>query len=73
MSFVVKQSRLVEEDQLEAANWYDRRQPGLGDDFLDETEAVVSQLSESALLYAARFEGSVVCGSHVFIGMGFSM
>ena len=73
MSFVVKQSRLVEEDQLEAANWYDRRQPGLGDDFLDETEVVVSQLSESALLYAARFEGSVVCGSHVFIGMGFSM
>jgi len=56
MSVVLKKPGLVEADQLKAANWYDRQQPGLGDDFLDETEEVVSLVAENALLYAVRFD-----------------
>lgn len=56
MSFVVKKPRLVEADQLAAAAWYDNQQPGLGDGFLDESEAVITSLFANALLYAVRFE-----------------
>jgi plasmid stabilization system protein ParE len=56
MSFAVKKHRLVEEDQFAAADWYDRQQPGLGDDFLDESEAIIASLSANALLYSIRFE-----------------
>jgi hypothetical protein len=56
MSFVVKKPRLVEADQLAAAVWYDEQQSGLGDDFLDESDAVIAALSAKALLYAVRFE-----------------
>jgi len=56
MNFAVKRPRLVEEDQLAAAVWYDEQQPGLGDEFLDESEAVITSLVENVLLYAVRFE-----------------
>ena len=56
MSFAVKKPRLVEEDQFEAAAWYDRQQPRLGDDFLDESDTVIAALSANALLYSVRFE-----------------
>ncbi|MCI0746757.1 MAG: hypothetical protein L0Y58_15250 [Verrucomicrobia subdivision 3 bacterium] len=55
MSFVVKRPRLVEEDQLLAAAWYDEQQVGLGDEFLDETEAVIASLAESAPRHSIRF------------------
>jgi len=55
MNFVVKRPRPVEEDQLAAALWYDQQQPGLGDDFLDESESVIASLSATALLYSPRF------------------
>ena len=55
MSFVVKKLRPAEEDALEAALWYDERDPGLGDDFLDEVEAAVQALTRDALLYRVRF------------------
>ncbi|MBI3874627.1 MAG: type II toxin-antitoxin system RelE/ParE family toxin [Verrucomicrobia bacterium] len=55
MSFAVKRHRLVEEDQLAAALWYDEQQPGLGDAFLDESEAVIAALAKDALLYSIRF------------------
>jgi toxin ParE1/3/4 len=56
MSFTIKRPRLVEEDQFDAAEWYHRQQPGLDDDFLDESEAVIASLSTNALLYSIRFE-----------------
>ena len=56
MSFVVRKHRLVEADQLFAAVWYDEQQPGLGDDFLDESERVISSLTKNALLYSVRFD-----------------
>ncbi|MCU0785867.1 MAG: type II toxin-antitoxin system RelE/ParE family toxin [Verrucomicrobia bacterium] len=55
MKFGIRRPRLVEEDQLEAARWYDSQQPGLGDDFLDESERVISALADNALLYSVRF------------------
>ncbi len=56
MNFAVKRPRPVEDDQLAAAAWYDEQQPGLGDDFLDESDAVIAALADKALLYAVRFE-----------------
>lgn len=56
MSFVVKRPRPVEEDQLAAAVWYDRQQSGLGDDFLDESEAAIASLTANALIYSVRFD-----------------
>ena len=55
MSFVVRKILHADEDMLEAARWYDQREPGLGDQFLDEVEAAVVALAERALLYALRF------------------
>ena len=56
MRFAVRKHRLVDEDQLEAALWYDERQPGLADAFLDESEHVISLLATNALLYSIRFD-----------------
>lgn len=56
MIFAVKRPRQVEEDQLGAALWYDEQQSGLGDDFLNECEAVIASLATNALLYSVRFE-----------------
>jgi hypothetical protein len=56
MSFVIKRHRLVENDQLAAAIWYDEQEPGLGDDFLDESDAAILSLATKAELYAIRFE-----------------
>jgi hypothetical protein len=55
MSFVVKKLPLAEQDALEAAIWYEERQPGLGDEFLTEIDRAVRTLSEAALLYRIRF------------------
>ena len=55
MSFVVKKLPLAEQDALEAAIWYEERQPGLGDEFLSEADRTVEALSESALLHRIRF------------------
>ena len=55
MSFVVKKLPLAEQDALEAAIWYEERQPGLGDELLTEVDRAVHELSESALLYRVRF------------------
>jgi hypothetical protein len=49
MSFVVRKLPLAEQDALDAAIWYEERQPGLGEEFLDEVERAVRALSESAL------------------------
>jgi hypothetical protein len=55
MKFGIKRLKEVEEDQLAAACWYDEQHPGLGDDFLDESESIISGLCENALLYSVRF------------------
>ena len=55
MSFVVKKLPLTEQDALEAAIWYEERQPGLGDEFLTEVDRAVRALGETALLHRVRF------------------
>jgi plasmid stabilization system protein ParE len=55
MKFAIRRPKLVEEDQLAAALWYDEQQLGLGDDFLDESETVITALSDNALFYSVRF------------------
>jgi plasmid stabilization system protein ParE len=56
MSFVVRRLRLAEEDALEAALWYEEREPGLGEEFLTEVESSVQSLARDALLYRVRFQ-----------------
>ena len=55
MSFVIKKLRLAEQDALDAAIWYEKRQTGLGEDFLDEVDRSVRVLSRDALHYRIRF------------------
>jgi len=55
VSFAIKRLPIVEQDALEAAIWYEERQPGLGDEFLSEADRAVEALSESALLHRIRF------------------
>ena len=55
MKFAVKKLRPAEEDALEAALWYDEREPGLGDDFLNEVDAAVRRLEQDALIHSIRF------------------
>jgi toxin ParE1/3/4 len=55
MSFVVKKLPLAEQDTLEAAIWYEERDPGLGNEFLNEVDLAVRALGESALLHRVRF------------------
>ena len=41
-------------DVLEAADWYDRQKPGLGDDFIEEIVTVFDALAENPLLHCRR-------------------
>jgi len=41
----------AEQDLMEAASWYEEQRHGLGYEFIDETLAMFSTLSESPLLY----------------------
>jgi len=55
MNFVVRRLPLAEQDALEAAIWYEERQPGLGDEFLVEVDRAVRALSDLPLLHRIRF------------------
>lgn len=55
MSFVVKKLPPAEQDALDAAIWYEERQPGLGGEFLDEVDRAARALSDSALHNRVRF------------------
>ena len=55
MSFVVRKLPLAEQDALDAAIWYEERQTGLGEDFLDEVGRAVRTLADAALHHRIRF------------------
>lgn len=55
MNFVVRNLQPAEEDALEAAIWYEQRQAGLGEEFLQEVDRAVRTLSRDALHYRIRF------------------
>ena len=46
MSFIVRKLPLAEQDALDAAIWYEERQPGLGAEFLNEVDRAVRALSD---------------------------
>jgi plasmid stabilization system protein ParE len=46
---------LAEQAALDAAIWYEKRQPGLGEEFLNDVDRAVRVLSDSALLHRIRF------------------
>ena len=50
--------RLAKLDLREARNWYDERQPGLGDALLDEVEAALEQIRELPELHP-RVDGRI--------------
>ena len=45
---------LVEADLTDAAGWYEREQPQLGDRFLAEAAAALARLPQEALHYSVR-------------------
>lgn len=55
MSSVVRKLPLAEQDALDAAIWYEERQPGLGEEFLDEVDRAVRALGDSPLHHRIRF------------------
>jgi len=55
MSFAIRKLRVAEDDAVDAAVWYEEREPGLGDEFLNEVDAAVLALARDALLYRVRF------------------
>lgn len=55
MSFVVNKHRLVEEDSLEAAIWYEKQRDGLGEDFLSKVDRAAVALEQRAPHYRIRF------------------
>ena len=52
MSFTVHIRPEAETDLEEAALWYEKQCPGLGDEFLDEVQDILKILSENPYLYA---------------------
>lgn len=46
---------LAKADIEREARWYDERNPGLGDDFVDEVNRVVRVIGERPLRYSIRF------------------
>ena len=55
MKFVIRRLPELEDDLLKAARWYDQRETGLGDEFLDEVEAAIETLECNALNHSVRF------------------
>jgi hypothetical protein len=63
MSFVIRKPRIAERDAVEAAAWYDEREPGLGDYFLNAIDAAVLALAAtpSSIAYALLTSVAPLC------------
>lgn len=55
MSAALRRLRLVELDIIRAAEWYDDQQPGLGEAFAEEVDAVVRSLARNPLRHSLVF------------------
>jgi plasmid stabilization system protein ParE len=51
MTFEVRLRPEAEQDLADAAAWYEEQRPGLGRQFLEETQAVLSAVAERPLAY----------------------
>ena len=54
MKWTVVARPQAKNDVLEAADWYDRQQPGLGDEFIEEVVTVFDALVVNPLQYCRR-------------------
>lgn len=54
MKWTVVARPQAKNDVLEAADWYDRQQPGLGDEFIEEVVTVFDELAVNPLQYCRR-------------------
>jgi plasmid stabilization system protein ParE len=70
MKYVVHATELAGIDAREAADWYESRQPGLGEDFIAEVGAVIRNLRQDALLHPIRFSDVRRAGLQKFSGHG---
>ncbi|HXP59920.1 MAG TPA: type II toxin-antitoxin system RelE/ParE family toxin [Dongiaceae bacterium] len=68
MSWRVEFRPEVETDVAEAAGWYEARQPGLGDEFVEEVIRVWDALAENPLLNCRRHPSKNIrwCYPHRF-------
>ncbi len=57
MSDDVRLRKDAEQDLEDAADWYQRQRPGLGQDFLDEVAATLERLVDNPLMYPAVYRG----------------
>ena len=69
MSFAIRKLRVAEDDAVDAAVWYEEREPGLGDEFLNEVDAAVLALARDAYFIAFALRTSVVlpCAASSFM------
>ncbi|WP_024336143.1 type II toxin-antitoxin system RelE/ParE family toxin [Desulfotignum balticum] len=58
MSFIVHIRPEAETDLEEAALWYEKQNPRLGDEFLDEVQGIFKILSENPYLYAVTHKNT---------------
>jgi len=58
VSFIVHIRPEAETDLEEAALWYEKQNPRLGDEFLDEGQGIFKILSENAYLYAVTHKNT---------------
>lgn len=59
MRYEVQLSDEAEEDLLESFVWYERKQPGLGDEFLAEIQASFQLIGKSPESYRVRYRQKV--------------
>jgi plasmid stabilization system protein ParE len=70
MRFVVHATEAAGIDAREAADWYESRQPGLGENFTAEVGAVIRNLRQDALLHPVRFSDVRRAGLQKFSAYG---
>ena len=51
----------VEDDLVDAALWYDDKQPGLGEEFITEFLAAIRRIRDNSMLYAVAPNGLRPC------------
>ena len=57
MTFLVRIRPLAQRDVRRAFSWYERQQPGLGRDFVEELDVVYERLADSPYAYQDIFHG----------------
>ena len=51
----IKLSREAGEEMLDAASWYDEREPGLGTEFMAEVNVAAQRLTKNPEIHRVRF------------------